>query len=167
MSTRNQAGWFILPCVMSVCALARASGDLSTALHVTRIVMQSDGTESNEPANSAKPGDVLEYVAEYHNGSTHVIKQLAATLPIPNGTEYVPTSALPADALASTDGTHFSRVPLTRKVIEASGKLLDQPIPYREYRFLRWPPQDLAAGKTLQIAARVKLSTERSLQAAH
>jgi uncharacterized repeat protein (TIGR01451 family) len=163
MLPRSRAGSLVFLCVVSVWGLAQASGDLSTSLHVTRIVTQADGTESHQSAGSAKPGDVLEYVAEYHNNSTHVIRQLAATLPIPDGMEFVSTSALPAGASASTDGTHFAPAPLTRKVIEASGKLVDQPIPYREYRFLRWPSQDLAAGKTLQVSARARLSTEPSV----
>jgi uncharacterized repeat protein (TIGR01451 family) len=148
---------------MSTCALAQATGDLSTMLRVSRIVLAADGTESHQSADAAEPGDVLEYVAEYHNNSTHVIRQLAATLPIPDGTELVPASALPTGALASTDGAHFAPMPLTRKVIEASGKLVDQPIPYREYRFLRWPSRDLAAGMTLQVGARAKLSTQPSV----
>jgi len=160
MLSPKQVQPFVLLCVMSACAFAQAMGDLSTTLRVTRIVPAADGTESHQPADAAKPGDVLEYVAEYHNNSAHVIRQLAATLPIPDGTELVPASALPAGALASTDGTHFAPMPLTRKVIETNGKLADQPIPYREYRFLRWPSQDLAAGKTLQVAARAKLSTQ-------
>lgn len=159
LSQKRPKSFVLLLSIMSVCAFAQATGDLSTTLRVSRIVPAADGTESHQSADSARPGDVLEYVAEYHNNSTHVIRQLAATLPIPEGTELVPASAMPAGALASTDGTHFAPVPLTRKVLEASGKLIDQPIPYPEYRFLRWPALDLAAGKTLQVGARAKLST--------
>jgi uncharacterized repeat protein (TIGR01451 family) len=151
---------------MSACAFAQATGDLSTTLRVSRIVTAADGTQSHQSADSARPGDILEYVAEYHNNSGHVIRQLAATLPIPEGTELVAASALPAGALASTDGTHFAPVPLTRKVIAATGKLVDQPVPYSEYRFLRWPSQDLAAGKTLEVAARAQLSAEPSVKPA-
>jgi uncharacterized repeat protein (TIGR01451 family) len=160
MLTRVRGRSLILLCVMSVCALAQAAGDLTTTLRVSRIVVLEDGTESHQSAAAAKPGDVLEYVAEYYNSSTHVIRQLAATLPIPAGTEYVPSSALPSGALASTDGSTFAPLPLTRKAVQSNGKLVDQPIPYREYRFLRWPAQDLPAGKTLQVGARAKLSTE-------
>lgn len=160
MLIRVRGRSLILLCVMSVCAFARDASDLTTTLRVSRIVVLENGTESHQSADAAKPGDVLEYVAEYYNNSTHVIRQLAATLPIPAGTEYVPSSALPGGALASTDGTTFGPLPLTRKVVQSNGKWVDQPIPYREYRFLRWPSQDLPAGKTLQVGARAKLSTE-------
>ncbi|MBS0416961.1 MAG: hypothetical protein JSR66_04565 [Proteobacteria bacterium] len=152
---------FALLTVMSAWAAAQPA-DLSSTLRVSRIVVTADGSEVRRSADSAGPGDVLEYVAEYHNNSTHVIRQLAATLPIPDGTELLPTSALPAGALASTDGTHFSVVPLTRKALQADGKLVDQPIPYREYRYLRWPPRDLFAGQSLQVAARARLPDEPS-----
>lgn len=160
MLTRSRVASFALLSVISACALAAASGDLSTTLRVSRIVLIANGTESHQSADTARPGDVLEYVAEYQNSSTHVIRQLAATLPIPDGTEFVPSSALPAGALASTDGTHFAAVPLTRKSLQADGKLVNEPIPYREYRFLRWPLQDLAAGQSLQVVARARLSNE-------
>ena len=162
MLTRIRVGSFVLLSVMSSCALSQASGDLNTTLRVNRIVVLADGTESRQSADQAGPGDVLEYVAEYHNSSTHVIRQLAATLPIPDGTELVPATAAPAGALASTDGTHFAALPLTRKVLQADGKLIEQPIPYREYRFLRWPSRDLAAGQSLQVGARARLSNEPS-----
>ena len=96
-----------------------------------------------------------------------MILQLAATLPIPDGTEFVSNSTLPAGVLASTDGIHFAAVPLTRKTLLADGKLVEKPIPYGEYRVLRWPSQDLPAGKSLQVVARARLSTELAKRAAH
>jgi len=166
MLTRNGLRALVLLCVVSTCALAQTAGDLATTLSVSRIVTAADGTESRQPATSAKPGDVLEYVAEYHNTTTHVIRQLAATIPIPDGTEYIPSTALPAGLLASRDGTSFAPVPLTKKVIQANGRLVDEPIPYSEYRFLRWPSQDLGAGKSLQVGVRAKL-TNAPATAAH
>jgi uncharacterized repeat protein (TIGR01451 family) len=72
------------------------------AVRADRIVVLADGTESQQSADTARPGDILEYVASYQNSSSHVIRQLAATLPIPDGTEFVASSTLPAGALAST-----------------------------------------------------------------
>jgi uncharacterized repeat protein (TIGR01451 family) len=162
MLTRIRLDLFALLTVVSAWAGAQTAADLSSTLRVSRIVVLADGNEVRQSADSARPGDVLEYVAVYQNNSTHVIHQLAATLPIPDGTELVPTSILPAGALASTDGTHFSAVPLTRKTLQADGKLVDQPIPYREYRYLRWPSRDLPAGQSMQVGARARLSDEAS-----
>lgn len=166
MLTRSRCGSFVLLSVVSCCAIAQTAADITTSLRVSRIVILADGTESHQSAEAARPADVLEYVAEYRNGSTHAVRQLAATLPLPDGTEYVASSAVPAGAQASTDGTHFAPLPLTRKVIQPNGRLADQLVPYREYRFLRWPPQDLGAGKTLQITARARLSAEPTAAAA-
>ena len=151
---------------MSVCAPAQTAGGITATLRVSRIVILADGTESHQPAEAAKPADVLEYVAQFHNNSTHVIRQFAATVPIPDGTEYVASSALPVGAQASTDGTHFGPLPLTRKVVQPDGRLLDQPIPCRAYRFLRWPSQDLGAGQTLQVGVRARVASEPTAAAA-
>jgi uncharacterized repeat protein (TIGR01451 family) len=152
----------ILLCAASAVALAQASGDVQATLRVSRVVVLADGTESHQSAEAAKPGDVLEYIAEYHNSSSHSVRQLAATLPIPDGTEYIADSALPGGVLASVDGTTFSAIPLKRRVVQPDGKVLEQPIPYREYRFLRWPAQGLGAGKTFQVGARARLSADKT-----
>jgi hypothetical protein len=150
--------YLALSLLLSVCALAHAAGEIQSSLQVSRVVAQADGTEAHQSAESAKPGDLLEYVAQYHNTTAHPIRQLVPTLPIPLGMELVPETALPSGALASVDGTNFSPIPLKRRVVDTSGKLVDEPVPLKEYRFLRWPAQDLGAGKTLQVGARARMS---------
>jgi uncharacterized repeat protein (TIGR01451 family) len=153
---RNGVRTFVVLCVVSACAFAQAADDVYTNLRVSLVVGMPDGTESHLTAQGAKPGDVLEYVAEYHNGANHPVHKLAATIPIPAGTEYVPDSAQPATALASVDGSKYAPIPLTRRVRQA-GKVVERPIPYKEYRFLRWPIQDLRGGQTLKFSARATL----------
>jgi uncharacterized repeat protein (TIGR01451 family) len=157
VATYKQLKWVVLSVVLSLCAIAHAD-DIQSSLRVSRVVAQTSGTEEYQAAASARPGDLLEYVAQYRNTSTHPIKQLTPTLPIPIGMEYVPDSAQPAGVLASIDGNNFSPVPLKRRVVDAGGKLVDELVPYRDYRFLRWPAQDLGAGKTLQVGARARMA---------
>jgi uncharacterized repeat protein (TIGR01451 family) len=147
-----------LSLLLSVCAFAQAAGEIQSSLQVSRVVAQADGTEAHQSADKARPGDLLEYVAQYRNTTLSPIRQLVPTLPIPTGMEFIPDTALPAGALASIDGSNFSPIPLKRRVVDASGKLVDEAVPYREYRFLRWPAQDLAPGKTLQFGARARMS---------
>lgn len=141
-------------------AHAQSANEVSSTLTVNHVVAQPDGKEVSEPAKTAKPGDVLEYIAEYRNSGSGTAKKLEATLPIPLGTEYIPNSANPAGALASVDGTIFEPAPLKRKVKQADGTLVEQPVPLAEYRFIRWQPQDLPAGKSLKYSARAKMSTD-------
>ena len=143
--------------VIAHIALAQGSGDVASTLYVKRISVNAEGKEVAEQARSAKPGDVLEYVADYTNRGKNTAKSLEATLPIPAGTEYLPDSARPAPSLASADGTTFLQLPLKRKVRQADGTLVEQPLPYAQYRFLRWPARDLGAGKNLLYSTRVKV----------
>jgi uncharacterized repeat protein (TIGR01451 family) len=146
--------------VLSPFAHAQNANDVSSTLIVNRVATPAGGKETSEPAKTAKPGDMLEYVAEYRNTGKAPAKKLEATLPIPSGTEYVPDSAKPAGAWASLDGNTFEPVPLKRKVKQPDGKLIEELVPYAEYRFLRWPAQDLPAGQSLKYSARAKLPAE-------
>ena len=143
--------------VIAQAALAQGSGDVASTLSVKRISVNAEGKEVAEQATSAKPGDVLEYVADYANRGKNAAKSLEATLPIPAGTEYLPNSAKPAPSLASADGTTFQQLPLKHKVRQADGTLVEQLLPYADYRFLRWPARDLGAGKNLLYSTRVKV----------
>lgn len=137
----------------------RASADqkVSSELTVTTVFKQANGSEQLAPAQAVKPGDMLLYTANYKNFGSQEVRQLVATLPIPPETEYQSLTALPSGALASLDGKIFERVPLLRKVKQADGKLVDVPVPLAEYRFLRWPERDLAAGSSYSVSARTRV----------
>jgi len=141
-------------------ALATASEPLTNTLTVHRIVGPAPGApESSEPASSARPGDVLEYVAEFRNTGSSTARGLSATLPLPVGTEFLPGSQHPADVRASVDGVSFEALPLKRLVKQADGTVSEELVPAREYRYLRWPASDLAAGGALSVSARVTVAT--------
>jgi uncharacterized repeat protein (TIGR01451 family) len=140
-------------------ALATASEPLTNTLTVHRIVA-SAAAETSEPASTARPGDVLEYVAEFHNTGSSTARGLSATLPLPKGTEFLPGSQHPADVRASVDGVSFDALPLKRVVKQADGTLREELVPTREYRYLRWPASDLAAGGALSVSARVTVATD-------
>jgi uncharacterized repeat protein (TIGR01451 family) len=138
-------------------AIARASGDVSVVLTAQRVSVV-DGKESKSPAEQARPGDVIEYRAEYKNGGAAPVKQLAATLPVPNGMEYLPRTAAPQTLHASLDGKTFEPVPLKRRVRLADGREVMRDVPPSEYRFLRWSLGTLGARQTRAVAARVRVS---------
>lgn len=154
--------------ILSACmtATANSADSLSNMLSVTRIVSQSDGSEHSEPADTAKPGDVLEYTALYANGGASAVRKLEVTLPIPVGTEYLAGQSRPAGAWASTDGKTFAPQPLHRRVVK-EGAVVDESVPLAEYRFVRWPPADLAPGASLECRARVKIANKVTESATH
>jgi hypothetical protein len=116
-----------------------------------------EGKEVLGSASIAKPGDVIEEVATYTNLSKKNTRRVEATLPVPQYTEPVLSSILPANAKASTNGTTFATIPLKKKVRQANGVMIEQPVPLAEYRFLRWSAIELAPEKKFVASARFRL----------
>ena len=134
---------------------AQTAAVVST-LEAHRVVRGADGSESFASADVAKPGDVIEYVATYRNTTGEAIHDLQATLPIPPHTELIPGSARPSAARASLDAREFASLPLKRKTLR-DGREVDEAVPFREYRFLRWAPVRLGAREYVTYIARVKV----------
>jgi uncharacterized repeat protein (TIGR01451 family) len=120
-------------------------------------VTSKNGAEKLAPAEQAKPGDTLQYEAVYRNESSRSVENLQATLPIPQGVEFVPGTAKPAAPQASLDGKTFAPIPLKRTVTTADGKTQEQDVPTSEYRALRWTFPQLEAGKSLSVTARTRV----------
>lgn len=129
---------------------------LVTKLEARKVVRAADGKETFAPAETAKPGDVIEYVATYRNSGKQPIRNLEATLPIPQNTELVDGSARPAGAKASVDARTFADMPLKRRVVR-DGKTVEETVPTREYRSLRWYAAELPGDKVATYTARVKV----------
>jgi len=137
-------------------AAQQQSNPLVTKLEARKVVHGADGKDSFAPAESAKPGDVIEYVATYRNTGKQPLRNLEATLPIPQNTEFVPGSATPGSAKASVDAKSFAAMPLKRTTLK-DGKPVEALVPVRDYRSLRWIAGDLPADKTATFTARVKV----------
>ena len=146
----------VLSAVLSLAAYADTD-NLTSQLKVWTVVKQSDGAETLQPAQTVKPGDMLQYSTVYTNPSQRAVSRLVTNLPIPVGTEWVATGTVPSTVLASLDGKVFAPVPLMRKTRRADGQLVDVPVPLNEYRSLRWPEQQLAAGASFTTTARVRV----------
>ena len=147
---------FALSALLSLTAHADT---LTSQLKVWSVVKQADGAETLQPAQTVKPGDVLQYSTVYTNPGQRAVSRLVTNLPIPVGTEWVATGTLPSAVLASLDGKVFAPVPLMRKTRRADGQLVDVPVPLNEYRSLRWPEQQLAAGASFTTTARVRVNS--------
>ena len=127
---------------------------------VANKVMKSNGTEVQLSGQTAKPGDTIEYVADYRNTDKSNVRNVVATLPVPAGMEYLPDTESPRPALASTDGAHFSAIPLKRTVRNATGQPKEELVPYSEYRTLRWNLGEISGGGSKTVKARVKVKTQ-------
>jgi uncharacterized repeat protein (TIGR01451 family) len=138
-------------------ATVRADEMVKVNLEVKKVAIDADGKEVLQSADSARPGDLLQYTAIYHNTGKKSIKGLEATLPIPAYTEYLPDSVKPAGAKASWDREHFAAMPLKRIVKRENGIDIEQVVPYAEYRSLRWYPGELSAGEERRFSTRVRV----------
>lgn len=138
-------------------ALAFADGDVRVALTSQRVTLV-DGKEVLVSADRARPGDVIEYRAVYRNDGPTAVRELDATLPVPNGLEYLPKTAAPAVVLASTDGRTFAPIPLVRRTRTADGREVVREVPLSEYRALRWSLGTLAAKESRTVRARVRVA---------
>ena len=134
---------------------------LETQLEARKVVRANDGKEALGPADGARPGDVIEYAATYRNIGKQPLAKLEATLPIPANTEFIPGSARPAAAKASVDGRTFQDPPLKR-VIRREGRDVEEQVPVREYRYLRWYPGALEGGQAVTYTARVRVIDDRA-----
>lgn len=131
---------------------------LSVKLTVHKVVIVN-GQEQQLPADSAQPGDLLEYRAEYRNSAKTPATQVKATIPVPSqGLEYLPDSALPQAVSASVDGRRFGPMPLTRIVTLPDGRLEVRTVPAAEYRYLQWNLGELAPGTGTVVKARMKVT---------
>lgn len=130
---------------------------VSVQLTAQRVLVTGQGKESLAPAETARPGEVIEYRILYRNNGKGAAGNLQGNLPIPAEMEYLPGSAVPAGVSASLDGRNFSRVPLKRKVRLADGSVAEREVPASEYRSLRWDLGDLAAGAAKTVKARVRI----------
>ena len=128
---------------------------------VANKVMKSNGTEVQMSGQTAKPGDTIEYVADYRNTDKSNVHSVVATLPVPAGMEYLPDTESPRPALASTDGAHFSAIPLKRTVRNATGQPKEELVPYSEYRTLQWNLGEISGGGSKTVKARVKVKTQQ------
>jgi uncharacterized repeat protein (TIGR01451 family) len=138
-------------------AKAEAQDPLEIKLE-RRKVVSVGGKEALDSAAVAKPGDVLVETATYTNKSKGALTKVEATLPVPPNTELVMGSVTPEGAKASLDGAIFGAIPLKRKIKNAKGVEIEQAVALSEYRFLRWYPGELPAGKSLAFSARFKVA---------
>ena len=156
LSTRGLPLALALGLVASLVGAAIAGVQVNLTAH--RVTSGPNGKEVLIAGDQAKPGEVLEYQARYTKESRDGVRQLMATLPIPDGMEYLPRTAVPAQVQASLDGSSYAPVPLRRKVKLADGREVMRDVPASEYRWLRWTLGSLEGNGQELVRARVRVN---------
>jgi uncharacterized repeat protein (TIGR01451 family) len=151
---------FLFVVALSTAALAQAKADLVKVDLKQFKVTQVNGKEDLQAASSFKPGEVIEYVATYHNTGKAAVKNVNGTIPVPVGTEYLPDANLKAPDMAAGADKSYAPLPLKRKVMR-NGVETEELLPYSEYRFLRWNIGQMAPDATAVLKARVKIAEHK------
>lgn len=147
---------FVVFVVLATLAQAAvADQPLVASLDARRVVLEN-GVEKLLPADIARPADVVEYRTTYRNVSRKSLDNVAATLPVPAGFEFVLGTAT-LGAQASLDGKTYAPIPLTRRVKGADGREQVVQVPASEYRFLRWQLGELPANASRVVVARMRM----------
>lgn len=128
---------------------------VTVVLTQSKVVKDAKGKETLVAAPTVEPGDIIEYTATYTNKTGKAVSGLQADLPIPEGLEYIPRSAKPGANLvkAAVKGGEYAAEPLVRAL--PNGKT--EPVPYSEYRALRWALGQLPAEGVTAVTARAKV----------
>ncbi len=135
-----------------------ASAQVEVNLTAYQVRTGADQQERLITAESVAPGDVIEYQAVYSNPDPDAVQGVQATVPIPIGVEFIPDSAAPRQLKASLDGKTFEPVPLKRKKRLADGKVIEENVPYAEYRYVQWLISRLGKGEESTVKVRVKVA---------
>jgi uncharacterized repeat protein (TIGR01451 family) len=130
---------------------------LVITLTVQKVISKGE-KESFVAADKVKPGEIVEYRANYANVSKAVLNAVVADLPVPKGMDYMKDSAHPVAVLATVDSKVYQPVPLKRKVKDKTGREQVLLVPLSEYRGLRWLLGSIPAGKELAVSARMQVS---------
>lgn len=153
------AAAFPIWCVAAPPAATAAREPVEVKLEAKKVTAVN-GAETFAPATTAKPGDIIEYVVTYSNSGAAPVTNVVGTLPIPAGMELIPESMSGAGVQASLDGVNFSPMPLKRVMKRPDGTTVEQLVPVREYRAVRWPPSRVEAKKSLSLSARARMISD-------
>jgi len=135
---------------------ARERQDLEINLKARR-VSSAGHTHPAPDDQTARPGDVLHYTADFINRSDRALSRVAPTIPVPVGMELMLCPTLPNPAEASLDGRSFEAFPIKRKQILADGTKVLVEMPLSSYRAVRWHTGDLAPGATCTVSVCVRV----------
>jgi uncharacterized repeat protein (TIGR01451 family) len=114
------------------------------------------------PAQTAAPGDVVQYTLAYRNQGDAVARDARIVDPVPAGTTFL-SAATGGDGVTvsySADGgkTFAPAERLTREVRLPSGALEQRPIPPAEYTHVRWTVAQLPPGGGGLVSLRVRVN---------
>ena len=129
-------------------------------IEITLTQTAMTGRQSDGDLTHVRPGDQVEYRAAYANTSLAPVV-VVATLPIPQHMVYQPKSAYATSGvvpMAATTDAHYALEPLQRWTIDIKGQSIQVPVPFSEYRTIRWNLGAVPAGQTVTVRLRANVA---------
>lgn len=113
---------------------------------IMKILKNSAGRDIAVPANNIAPGDVIEYHTTYVNNSAQPIRDLNATVTLPNGVQLVSLNS-PLSTMGTIGGDNY-------QTIQQMG---NDVVIQQNYSGLRWNLVNLAANTPQTVVIRAKV----------
>lgn len=146
-------------------AAAYAKPRIVIAIHQSKEVVENTSAGKKTrmvAAQSASPGDVLEYELTYSNQGDEPAINAVLEDPIPRGTTFVANSASGDNAevtFSSDDGKTFATaVKLTYEIRLPNGSVERRVATPAEYTNIRWTVKQVPAGGSGKVAFRVRVN---------
>lgn len=131
-----------------------ANAEVASKLEAYVVYEVADGQERFKRADSAEPGETIEYRISYANNGEKSVRDLAATGMVPFNTEYVGESdatKVRSDFRVSIDGgVTWDAEPVVRVRTLPDGSSEEVIIPPSEYTHVRWYAKERLGSKEIQ-----------------
>lgn len=116
-----------------------------------RVTLDAEKKETLTSAETAFPGDLIQYTAVYSNLIDEPLTDVRPVIPVPRGMSLILESIDPEAADGSLDGVRFSPFPLK--------DALGEPVPVEAIRALRWHVPELSPDESVKITFRVHVDS--------
>ncbi|HEY2029800.1 MAG TPA: hypothetical protein VGH20_11390 [Myxococcales bacterium] len=161
MSTRVSAAFCSLIAIFLLALPALAKPRIVIAIQQFKEVADGRSTKL-VPAQSASPGDVVEYQLVYRNEGDEPATNAVIQDPIPKGTTYLANSANGDGTeitFSSDKGQTFAPpVKLTYDVKLPNGSVEKRTVTPAEYTNVRWTVKQVPAGASGKVVFRVRVN---------
>lgn len=122
--------------------------EVKTELKSYKVTVENGEVVKTE-AQSAAPGDIIQYDFLISNGTEEALERMNPTIPVPVGTTLLPDKGKPSNYLVSTNERDFYPYPIME-----DGKPVDD----SAYRLVSWNIEKLDAGKSINLEIQVKVN---------
>lgn len=132
-------------------SIATLNFAMETNLSAEVVSINEKGGEIKKEAETANPGDLIEYVFSLKNTGENSEYQLNPSIPIPSNMVLIPESISPGEFQVSVDGENYINYPvydLEGKVVETSA-----------YKGVKWSIEEMKPNEETQVQLRVRINS--------